>query len=123
MYKNYLSDVGLTYYDNMEAFFSDFTFLTDPNCNQHYLYEYDTNWQDQIYRNSTTMDYLFRVEGGDNIAKYNISLGYLGDKGTLATYRGGELHHSLSCKRHIHFPCQFGEWRKNHDVAQQICEY
>ncbi len=82
-YKNYLSDVGLTYYDNMEAFFSDFTFLTDPNCNQHYLYEYDTNWQDQIYRNSTTMDYLFRVEGGDNIAKYNISLGYLGDKGTL----------------------------------------
>ncbi|MBR3530158.1 MAG: SusC/RagA family TonB-linked outer membrane protein [Bacteroidaceae bacterium] len=82
-YKNYLSDVGLTYYDNMEAFFNDFTFLTDPNANQHYLYEYDTDWQKEIYRNSTTMDYLFRVEGGDNIAKYNISLGYMGDKGTL----------------------------------------
>jgi TonB-dependent SusC/RagA subfamily outer membrane receptor len=30
-YKSYLSDVGMTYYDNMEVFFSDFPFLTDPN--------------------------------------------------------------------------------------------
>lgn len=82
-YKNYLSDIGLTYYPNMEAFFSDFNFLSDPDANKSYLYQYDTDWQDEIYRNSTTMDYLFRVEGGDNIAKYNISLGYLGDQGTL----------------------------------------
>jgi len=82
-YKNYLSDVGLTYYPNMEAFFSDFNFLSDPQANKSYLYQYDTNWQDEIYRNSATMDYLFRVEGGDNIAKYNISLGYMGDKGTI----------------------------------------
>ena len=82
-YKNYLSDIGLTYYPNMEAFFADFNFLSDPDANKSYLYQYDTDWQDEIYRNSTTMDYLFRVEGGDNIAKYNISLGYLGDQGTL----------------------------------------
>ena len=82
-YKNYLSDIGLTYYPNMEAFFSDFNFLSDPEANKSYLYQYNTDWQDEIYRNSTTMDYLFRVEGGDNIAKYNISLGYLGDQGTL----------------------------------------
>ena len=82
-YKSYLSDMGLTYYDNMEAFFKDFSFLTDPNANRAYLYQYDTDWQDEIFRNSNTMDYLFRVEGGDNIAKYNISLGYMGDDGTL----------------------------------------
>ena len=82
-YKNYLSDMGLTYYPNMEAFFNDFNFLSDPQANKSYLYQYDTDWQDEIYRNSTSMDYLFRVEGGDNIAKYNISLGYLGDNGTL----------------------------------------
>ena len=82
-YKNYLSDIGLTYYPNMEAFFSDFNFLSDPKANKWYLYQYDTNWQDEIYRNSTSMDYLFRVEGGDNIAKYNISLGYMSDEGTL----------------------------------------
>ncbi len=82
-YKNYLSDMGLTYYPNMEAFFSDFIFLRDPQANMAYLYQYDTDWQDEIHRQSTTMDYLFRVEGGDNIAKYNISLGYLSDEGTL----------------------------------------
>ncbi len=82
-YKNYLSDVGLTYYPNMEAFFNDFNFLSDPAANKSYLYQYDTDWQDEIYRKSSTMDYLFRVEGGDNIAKYNISLGYMGDQGTI----------------------------------------
>lgn len=82
-YKGYLSDMGLTYYDNMEAFFKDFSFLSDPNANKSYLYQYDTDWQDEIFSNSNTMDYLFRVEGGDNIAKYNISLGYMGDDGTL----------------------------------------
>ena len=82
-YKNYLSDMGLTYYPNMEAFFNDFSFLSDPQANKSYLYQYDTDWQDEIYRNSTSMDYLFRVEGGDNIAKYNISLGYMRDEGTL----------------------------------------
>ncbi len=82
-YKNYLSDMGLTYYPNMEAFFSDFNFLSDAQANKAYLYQYDTDWQDEIMRHSTTMDYLLRVEGGDNIAKYNISLGYMSDDGTL----------------------------------------
>lgn len=83
IYKTYLEDIGLTYYDNMEQFFNDFSFLSDPSANKAYLYQYDTDWQDQIYKTSSTMDYLFRVEGGDNIAKYNISLGYMGDDGTV----------------------------------------
>ena len=82
-YKSYLSDMGLTYYPNMEAFFKDFTFLSDPNANKSYLYQYDTDWQNEIYHSSSTMDYLFRVEGGDNIAKYNISLGFMDDNGTM----------------------------------------
>ncbi|MDY5657023.1 MAG: SusC/RagA family TonB-linked outer membrane protein [Prevotella sp.] len=82
-YKGYLSDIGMTYYPNMEQFFGDFSFLSDPNANKAYLYQYNTDWQDEIYRSSSTMDLLFRVEGGDNIAKYNISLGYLNDEGTL----------------------------------------
>lgn len=82
-YKSYLEDIGLTYYDNMEKFFNDFSFLSDPTANNANLYKFNTDWQDEIYRHSSTMDYLFRVEGGDNIAKYNISLGYLGDNGTL----------------------------------------
>lgn len=82
-YKNYISDMGLTYYPNMEQFFNNFTFLTDPASNKAYLYKFDTNWQDELFKSSSTMDYLFRVEGGDAIAKYNISLGYMGDNGTI----------------------------------------
>jgi TonB-linked SusC/RagA family outer membrane protein len=82
-YKSYLEDIGLTYYDNMEQFFNDFSFLSDPSANNANLYKFNTDWQDEIYRNSSSMDYLFRIEGGDNIAKYNISLGYMSNEGTL----------------------------------------
>lgn len=82
-YKSYLTDMGLTYYDNQESFFNDFTFLSSPTANNAELYAYDTDWQDEITRNASTKDFLFRVEGGDAIAKYNISLGYTGTDGTL----------------------------------------
>lgn len=85
-YKSYLTDVGLTHtakYKSQEDFFKDFTFLSDPTAANAELYANNTNWQDEVLRNSSTMDFLFRVEGGDNIAKYNISLGYMGDDGTI----------------------------------------
>ena len=44
----------------------------DPRYN--YLYNNNTDWQNEIYRNSIATDHLFRVEGGDNIAKYDLSL-------------------------------------------------
>ncbi|MBE6332398.1 MAG: SusC/RagA family TonB-linked outer membrane protein [Bacteroidales bacterium] len=83
-YKSYLSDIAMDYYNNdMGSFFSDFGFMSSPSANMAHLYVFDTNWQDQIYSNSATHDYLFRVEGGDAIAKYDISLGYTGDQGVL----------------------------------------
>lgn len=82
-YKSYISDMGMTYYDNMETFFNNFPFLQDPNCAYNYLYNKNTDWQDEIYRSSFTTDHLFRVEGGDAIAKYDISMGYTRDEGVL----------------------------------------
>lgn len=82
-YKSYLSDVGLTYYDNMETFFTDFPFLKGSDNPFNYYYQYDTDWQDYLYQNGMTTDHLVRVEGGDAIAKYDISLGYMRDEGTL----------------------------------------
>lgn len=82
-YKSYLSDIGLTYYDNMETFFSNFPFLKGSDNPFNYYYQYDTDWQDWLYQNGMTTDHLVRVEGGDAIAKYDISLGYMRDEGTL----------------------------------------
>lgn len=83
-YKSYLSDIAMSYYNNdMGAFFGDFGFMSSPNANMAHLYTFDTDWQDLIYDRSMTNDYLFRVEGGDAIAKYDVSLGYTGDQGTV----------------------------------------
>lgn len=83
-YKSYLSDIAMDYYHNdMGAFFADFGFMSSPSANNANLYQFDTDWQDAIYSNSMSNDYLFRVEGGDAIAKYDISLGYTGDRGVM----------------------------------------
>lgn len=96
-YKSYLSDIAMDYYDNdMGAFFSDFGFMSSPSANMAHLYAFDTDWQDQIYDNSATHDYLFRVEGGDAIAKYDISLGYTGDQGVIKDTKSDRFHAQIN---------------------------
>ena len=46
-------------------------------------YNNNTDWQDLIYKNTASTDHLFRVEGGDNIAKYDLSLGYYRENGLM----------------------------------------
>lgn len=82
-YTSYLSDIGMTYYKNMGDLFSEFPFLDNPDNKFGYLYNNNTNWQDLMYRNSFTTDNLFRLEGGDAIAKYDLSLGYMLEEGLL----------------------------------------
>ncbi len=83
-FKSYISDLGMTCYDNMETFFNNFPFLSpDESDAYNYLYAFDTDWQNELYRNAMTTDHLVRVEGGDAVAKYDISVGYTHDEGTL----------------------------------------
>jgi TonB-linked SusC/RagA family outer membrane protein len=49
----------------------------------YYRYNHDTNWQNQIYDSKWNQDYYLNVSGGDNIATYMLSLGYLDQAGTL----------------------------------------
>jgi len=96
-YKSYLSDIAMDYYDNnMGNFFSNFGFMSSPDANMAHLYAFDTDWQDEIYGNSMTNDYLFRVEGGDAIAKYDIALGYTGDRGTLKNTKSDRFHTQIN---------------------------
>lgn len=126
-YKSYLSDMGLTYYENMEAFFSDFSFLTDLSASKAYLYQYDTDWQDQIYNNSSSTDLLFRVEGGDAIAKYNISIGYLDDKGTLkntgSTRYSAQINASAMVSKKLEIQAAINAAYLNGDYKEQGLSY
>ena len=43
---------------------------------EFFTYNNNTNWQDQVMQNSYNQNYYLKVTGGDNIAKYALSLGY-----------------------------------------------
>jgi TonB-linked SusC/RagA family outer membrane protein len=54
----------------------------NPSNPDFYNYNNNTNWQDQVMQNSYNQNYYLKVTGGDNIAKYALSLGYT-DNGSV----------------------------------------
>ncbi|MBN1926377.1 MAG: SusC/RagA family TonB-linked outer membrane protein [Prolixibacteraceae bacterium] len=63
---------------------SRYPYLTAPeNTGEYYRYNNNTNWQDEIYRMGIVQKYHLFLKGGDNIATYNISTGYLMHDGIL----------------------------------------
>lgn len=40
------------------------------------MYHNDTDWQEDLYKTAFTQNYKVSVEGGDEVAMYNLSLGY-----------------------------------------------
>lgn len=48
-----------------------------PDTLGYYNYHNNTDWQDQVMRTSYDQNYFIKVSGGDNIARYALSLGHL----------------------------------------------
>jgi TonB-linked SusC/RagA family outer membrane protein len=53
----------------------------DVNNPDYYRYHNNTNWQDQVFNKSYTKNIFLKVTGGDNIARYALSLGFMGNDG------------------------------------------
>jgi TonB-linked SusC/RagA family outer membrane protein len=53
----------------------------DASAPDYYKYNNSTNWQDEIYSPATVSKFHFFLKGGDDIATYNISTGYLSHEG------------------------------------------
>ncbi|MFV5687683.1 SusC/RagA family TonB-linked outer membrane protein [Flavobacterium sp. ZT3R25] len=49
----------------------------------YYKYHNNTNWQDQVFKASTNQNYFLKIRGGDEIAKFGLSVGYLDSKGIV----------------------------------------
>ena len=79
-YRLYASElIGTT--DTEET---DFRFLTNDVKDYYYhMYHNDTNWKDHIYREAISQNYSISVQGGDEVADYNLSLGYANAESTL----------------------------------------
>ncbi len=78
-YKTYTSDlIGTTEIgrENTSAG-SVFPFLnSNPNYYWYPMYNNNTDWSDGLYRTAFTQNYKVNVQGGDDVAMYNLSLGY-----------------------------------------------
>src|SRR4030043_844558 len=57
-------------------------FLT-PDSNRYIDYQHNTNWQELIFKNSTLTNLNLLVKGGDEIARYVLSFGYMNSKGII----------------------------------------
>lgn len=79
-YKSYASDLlGTT-----NTTLTSFKFLNDDPTYYYYpQYHNNTDWKDQIYHTAFTQNYSINVEGGDNVATYNLSLGYINNQSML----------------------------------------
>lgn len=63
---------------------NSFKFLqTDPTYYYYQMYHNSTDWSKQVYKEAFTQNYSINVQGGDDIANYNLSVGYAGADATL----------------------------------------
>lgn len=84
-YRNYASEFIGTIKDadkkvnlGSHPFFSE-----DPSYIFYDMYHNNTDWQKDLYRNTFTQNYKVSVEGGDDVAMYNLSLGYTRNDATI----------------------------------------
>ena len=57
-------------------------FLTEDS-DRYINYQHNTNWQELIFRNSLFTNLNLVVKGGDEIARYGLSFGYVNSKGII----------------------------------------
>lgn len=63
---------------------TEFKFLnTDPNYYYYNMYHNNTDWNDVVTREAFTQNYGIAIQGGDDIAQYNLSVGFTDAKSTL----------------------------------------
>src|SRR5829696_2892009 len=55
----------------------------DPNSSTYAAYHFDTDWQKKVLANSKTNNLFLKVTGGDNIATYGLSIGYMKTDGVV----------------------------------------
>ena len=97
-----------------------FKFLNeDPNYYYYTQYHQNTDWKDYVYRTSMTQNYGINVEGGDNVANYNLSVGYTNQQSTLKNNGMGRLNVrfntdiSLTQKLDVRFDASFSNLTRN----------
>ncbi len=63
---------------------SELPYMDDNTSNEeYYTYHNNTNWQEKVFENSLSENVGVNISGGDQIATYTLSVGYLANKGVV----------------------------------------
>lgn len=83
-YRTYLSEMlkGSDQSGKWSTLFDGFLGM-NPSSSTYSTYHQNNDWTDNVTRNGNLQHYGINVQGGDDIAKYSISLSYTGNKGTV----------------------------------------
>ena len=83
-YRNYLAEfLGTTTRADQLASSMVIPFLNeDPGYLYYKQFHNDTDWAKDLYRTAVTQNYRVGVQGGDDVAMYNLSLGYTNAQAT-----------------------------------------
>jgi TonB-linked SusC/RagA family outer membrane protein len=95
-YRSYMGAVGMSAYPSFTALTADYPFLQNTQNLNSYLFNENTDWLKEIQHTGFQTENIFRVEGGDEIAKYNISFGYTSNGGTLRETKSDRYHTLIS---------------------------
>lgn len=85
-HKTLMNEVLFTSGAHEEAIREDYPNLFfEPDDDRYIEYQHNTNWQDNIFTNATFSNLNIGVKGGDEIARYGLSFGYLNADGIIET--------------------------------------
>ena len=88
-YRSYASELLKTTNTTIRKF----SFLNEERDYYYYdQYHQNTDWKDYVYRTAFTQNYGINVEGGDDVANYNLSVGYGNMQSTLKNNGMGRLN-------------------------------
>ncbi|MCC8087688.1 MAG: SusC/RagA family TonB-linked outer membrane protein [Rikenellaceae bacterium] len=102
-YKTYISDIAKTTSMSMSSILSTFPFLQDgSDYVTWYLYNNNTDWQDEIYRAGFVHDHLVKISGSDAIARFDMSVGYNGNAGQVENTKMDKYYVRLNSDVNLH---------------------
>lgn len=115
-YRSYSSELLRTEVEDVATM----TYLnTDKNYYYYPKYHNSTDWKDQVYKESWAQKYGINVQGGDDVANYNLSVGYITSDSQLKENSMNRFDMRLNTdidityKLHVRFDASFSDVKRN----------
>lgn len=92
----------------------------DVNNPEYYRYHSNTDWQQQVFSQRYTQNAYLKITGGDNIAKYGLSIGYLNSQSPLEATGlnryNMRFNADLNLSKRLTASANIGYFRSNSDL-------